>query len=854
MTIFRQLHNYRLGFTMLARDYKSGELTIICWAVILAVTCLTAINYCDLKIRAALNNKSAEMLGADRIVTQPFPFTTANNHYSEAEADNNKLDVSTLAAQFELTPALCVSFYSMASTGDKLELTEVKAVDQNYPLKGSITVTSSLDENNKLPVKPSEQELSSGPPVGEIWLEPRLAQALAVNVGDPITIGAHSFTVTKLIVLEPGNTSYIFAFAPRAMIAMADLAKTGALVPGSRVKHELMLTGTTTNLLAFDKAIETQLLPSQQLIKAEQSQSNINNTMDKALNFLQLAAMINIAMAGITIAIAGNRFAIRHSKQVGVLRCLGATSNQITSLYVFSLLILALILAIIGLLFGYLLAEIIFKLFIPITLKYAVSISWSIIALSVSLAIIMLFGFALPALLALRQISVLQVLRNNNYIQNSSSLDKYLPNYRKYLLGIIAFVLILYSQTSNYELATMFSVSLLAISITLALCAHLVLQAIHSIKYSFPSLIRLSLINTARRAQSNVVQITAFALIIAVVILLSVIKTGLLVSWKQQLPANTPNQFVINILPSELESFKATLQEQGIAIDRFYPLVRGQLVAINGEPVSMGDELANKRRGFHRPLNLTWSVQLPVDNKIVSGRWLIVPATDQTEISIEQGIAERLAVDLGDTLTFAIGEQQITAVITSIRTVQWDSFNPNFFVIYSPGVLTNFSHTYMTSFYVPQQNSKVLLELRNQFPSISIINVEQIIKRIDQVLAIAVKFVGFIWGFTLISGTILLLAIIFANFEERLRESNILKLLGTNHRQLFTITLTEFTLLGLIAATLGAILAVVTASVVAENVFYTRYTWQPTTIILWWLAAIFAIIVTGTSAARWLVK
>lgn len=663
----------------------------------------------------------AQLIGGDRVISAPVEINPA---------------IIALIKQNNLTYNQETNFYSMLSTDSNLMLSYVKAVDPKI-----------------------------GPSVGTIWLEPRIAVQLEVNIGDKISVGDTTLTYTQLIKLTPDLGVGGLSFAPRALINSLDLAKTNVVQPGSRVVYKLFVSGTSDNLLKFDQAI-TSLLTADYKIQTPNSQdSTANKNIQQAEQYLYIAVLINMLLAALVISITAHKYIATRIKDAAIMRCMGASSRSIFNIYGIGLFGVALILGLLGSTCGFIIQQI-----LAVVLKYTLELQlplpgWQAFAYGIGSSVFLILIVSLPSLLALLKVSPMQVLRKNHEIR----------------------------KTFNLQLIQL------------------------------PAILRLSIKNIIFNANNNLIQVFAFGLVICVAIMLFVLRTQLLVQWQSQLPSDTPNYFAINIAEEDISDLQRVLLANNIAKPEFYPLVRGRLIKINQQPVRARDDDQNKREGINRPLNLTWTSDMPSDNTITAGQWFNNSDFGKHIISIEQTIAERLQVAIGDELTFLINMQEISAIITSIRTVRWDSFHPNFYVVYPPGVLDKFAATYITSFYIPPANEDLTIDLVRKFPEINLLSISAMLDQAKKVLDLIAWIVGYIWIFTVLISILLLFAVVLTGMRMRNYQNSLMRTLGASKIQLQTILGLEYILLGSLSGIVGAIAAVWIARYATMRFIQTSY-------------------------------
>ena len=350
------------------------------------------------------------------------------------------------------------------------------------------------------------------------------------------------------------------------------------------------------------------------------------------------------------------------------------------------------------------------------------------------------------------------------------------------------------------------------------------------------------------------VQVIATTLVLTLLILLHSLRTHLINEWQGQLPENTPNQFVVNILPNQVEALSALLVKSQLPIPIFYPIVAGRLTTLNEKPLLLSDYPADKPpNALTRALQLTWTYELPQDNRITAGQWWNATET-APEISIDKNVAETLNIHLNDRLTFRIGEREISAPVTSMREIEWGSFQPNFFVIFTPGIIDSFPHTYITSFYLPSSNTEIRHAVHSQFPNVTLIDIVTIIKNAQTLLGSASNAIEITLLFSLAAAAIVLMTIFYTSFQQRYLTNAILRSLGARSAQLIWAILIEYGILALLSSTIAIILINLTWWWLAVSVFNFVYQFQILTAVYTILGALFLYGLMGLLGALRLIR
>jgi putative ABC transport system permease protein len=441
---------------------------------------------------------------------------------------------------------------------------------------------------------------------------------------------------------------------------------------------------------------------------------------------------------------------------------------------------------------------------------------WPALA-GVATGLVTLAGFALPPLLRLREVPPLRVLRRDLAP---------LPAPARWVYGsaLLALGALVLWQAADPRLAGYVLAGAAATVALLVGAAYILVAALRPLRARVGVSWRFGLARIARGAGHSVVQVAAFGLGLMVLLLLTVVRGELIDGWRDRLPPDAPNYFLINVQPDEVAGVRAFLAAHGVADSALYPMVRGRLVAIDGRPVSADDyEAARAKRLVEREFNLSTAAEPQADNRVIAGRWWTGTRPPAPQFSVEEGLAETLGITIGSRLRFQVAGQDVEAPVTSLRTVQWDSFRVNFFVLSPPGVLEGFPATHVTSFYLPPQRAEVLAELVRAFPSVTVLDVEAILSRVRHILEQAALAVQYVFLFALLAGVTVLAAAVQSTLDERRFEVAVLRTLGADRRRLLAGLLAEFSTLGALAGLLASLAAAGTGVALARAVFDLDY-------------------------------
>jgi putative ABC transport system permease protein len=793
---------YRLAWRLLLRDWRAGELRILLLALIIAVTTTTAISFFTDRLQRAMANQSSELLGGDLLLSSPRP-----------------LDSAWLAQANSLGLARdeTLAFPSVVVHGDNLQLAEIKAVREGYPLRGTLRISDTPFG--------AQRDTQAIPAAGEVWVEPRLLPLLGIGVGNTLELGNLTLTVTRVLTFEPGGGGNLFALAPRVLINWADVARAEILQPGSRVSYQYFFAGKEPALKRYKEWLQPQLEPSHRVTDVREGRPTVGAALDRAEQYLGLASLVAVLLAGVAIAMGARRYSERHFDMSAVMRCLGAGQNDILALFVPQLLWIGILGGVIGVVLGFVVQFGLFYLLRGLLPAELPAPGIMPVLIGFLTGITVLAGFALPPVLRLREVPALRVLRRE-------LTPMPLRGWLVYGAALAAMGLLMWRYTGSAALTLgVMGGAILALTL-LGLVAFGLLRASRSLHRGVGVAWRYGLNNLWRRPMLSVSQILAFGMTLMAMALIALVRGDLLSTWQTQLPAEAPNNFVVNVLPHKVDAFNAFMAEHQIKSAELYPMVRGRLADINGESMHQRIKPGEDGSGaVRRELNLTWSATLPGDNIITEGRWFTEADRGKPLVSVEARLAERLGVKQGDELTFSFGGDELKVQVVSLRTVQWDSFRPNFFMIFPPGVLDPYPATYMTSFYLPPERKGELAQMIRQFPAVTVIDLDRIMEQVRRILEQVTLAVEYVLVFVLLAGFAVLYAALQASLDERLYEGALLRTLGASRSQLRSGHLAEYALLGALSGLLAAGGAELIAFILYREVFHLEYSIQ------WWLWA-----------------
>jgi putative ABC transport system permease protein len=810
----------QLAWQQTLRDFRAGELRLLVVAVMLAVAALTAVGFFADRLNSGLTRDARQLLGGDAVVSSDKPAPAVLVERAQA---------------LGLQTATSTSFPSMGRApddrGGASRLVAVKAVTPAYPLRGQVTVADAPGG--------AAQPAAGGPAPGSVWVDAALLDALQLKVGDPLLLGDASLTIARIIVIEPDRGAGFMSFAPRVMLSQADLATTGLIQPASRVSYRLAVAAppgrdaAVREFVAFaDERIKgSSAADALRGVRVESLQSGrpeMQQTLDRAQKFLNLVALLAALLAAVAVGIASRDFANRHLDDCAMLRVLGQSQRRIAWQYFVEFACVGLIASALGVALGFAVHYVFVWLLAGLVdaALPAASVWPALFGLGVGMTLLMAFG--LPPVLQLAQVPPLRVIRRD------------VGGLRPASLGVLAagtagFVALLLAVSSDLKLGAIAVGGFAAAVAVFALMSWLAVLALRRAvpETRAPRWLVLATRQIAARPAFAVLQVSALSVGLLALVLLVLLRTDLISSWRQATPPDAPNRFVINVQPEQGEAFQRVLRDNGVQRFDWYPMIRGRLVAINGRTVSPDDfEEERAKRLVEREFNLSHSADMPVHNEVHAGRWT---PEETGALSVEEGLAQTLGAKLGDTMTFDIAGVAVEARITSLRKVDWASMRVNFFVIYPVSQLPEVPSTFIASFRAPEQpgaapgTPKAGFDngLSRDFPNITNVDVSASIGQVQRVLDQVIRAVEFLFGFTLAAGLVVLFAAVTATREARAREFAVMRAMGAGSRLLSQVQRAELLGVGALAGTLASIAAVVVGWALAKYAFEFQWNASP---------------------------
>lgn len=794
----------RLGWRTLLRDLRAGELRLLVVAVTLAVAALTSVGFFADRLQGGLQRDALQLLGGDVVVASDNP--TPQAFVDKAQA---------LGLQTVGTMGFPTMGRASDAQGGASKLVALKSVAAGYPLRGTLKVADAPGA--------AEQATRDIPAPGEVWVDAPLLDALGLAMGDQLLLGDAQLRIARIIVIEPDRGAGFMSFAPRVMLNAADVPATGLVQPASRITYRFAVAGQPAAVKAFSEwAAEEVKKPDVRAVRVESLESGrpeMRQTLDRAQKFLSLVALLAALLSAVAVALAARGFAADHLDASAMLRVLGQSQRTIAGAYTTEFALIGVFASALGVAVGYLVHNVFVLLLSGLVESALPAPSLWPVAFGLGMGLTLQLAFGLPPVLQLAQVPPLRVIRRDVGGLKPASLAVL-------CVGVAGFAALLLAVSSDLKLGL---IAVGGFAGAVALFAGLSWVAVKLLRKSVnettaPRWLVLATRQISARPAYAVVQVSSLAVGLLALVLLVLLRTDLISSWRQATPPDAPNRFVINVMPEQADDFQKTLQTNGVAKYDWYPMIRGRLLAVNGQPVGPDNYTEDRaKRLVDREFNLSTAVQQPPHNQIVAGRWT---ENEAGAVSVEEGIAETLGLKLGDRLLFDIGGVQNEARITSLRKVDWGSMRANFFVMYPVQQLEGVAITYLAAYRAPEVQGFDNALVR-QFPNITNVDMASTINQVQRVLDQVIRAVEFLFAFTLAAGLVVLFAAVTATREERAREFAIMRAVGARASLLRQVQRAELMGVGLLAGFLASAVAVGVGWGLARYVFDFAWTASP---------------------------
>lgn len=788
MTDTSVMLHFKLACSQTLSLWRAGALRVLVFALVLAVAAISAVGFFTERVESALSQQGALLLGGDLAVL-------ADHDIPRAFVDSARVHGLVAVKTYE--------FPSMVISGDNSQLVEIKAVENNFPLRGDLTLGATALEDGKV--------VKASPNKGQVWIEPRLANLLGLRVGDQLAVGEQNLSVAAILLREPSRGGDMFSFAPRLMMNADDLAATKLIQYGSRVKYQLLVAGEPKQVQGFHTLMQSKLARGERIEDLRNARPEIKLALDKAEQFLGLSAMVSVILAMVAMLLSSMPYIKQSLDMFALMRCFGAMQKTVMQLLAIQTILIACFSALLGIALGYFaqfgLAQLAGSLFVE-ALPPA-SLSPALRGLAASLA--MMIAVVVPHAWQMRKLTAMNILRRETLTQSTAA--QQISTQAKFLPAAFVMAAMVFWQAHDIKIASATILAMLMLCVVVYAFAYVLIN-LAKLLIRLPtqnktvSTIRIGLQGLKTRLALSTVQMIGFSMGLMVLMLLALIRGDLIHNWQASLPADAPNRFVINIQPTQIDGMQQFFMQQHIKDATVFPMVKGRLVSKNGQLVKTTQwEGERARRLAEREFNLSWAATMQSDNSLVAGRWWTAAEHGKPYLSLEQDLAKTLGIKLGDQLTFDVAGNPLTLTVTSLRKVDWDTMRANFFAVTPPGVLDNFSANYISSFHLPIGADLPLNMLVKQFPNLTVIDVAALMQQVRGIMQKMSSTIEYVFVFSLITGVAVLYAALVATRDERVAEATLMRVFGASRRQVSIAYLTEFACIGLIAALVATVAA-----------------------------------------------
>lgn len=772
-----------LAWRQFRSHWSAGDLRVLFLALVLAVTATTAVGFFTDRIDSTLVRQGSLLLGGDLLISSGKPLS--DSYQQEAQ-------------RRQLSSTQTMEFPSMVVRGERSQLAEIKAVGAEFPLRGELVISNQVAA---VGVSDAARAADAIPSPGSVWVEPRLATLLDVKVGNLLEVGERQMPISAILEREASRGGDMFSFAPRLMMNLADVPSTGLIQYGSRVKYQFLVAGEAEQIRQYSAWAQANAGKGERVQDVSAARPEIRSALEKARQFLGLSAMVGVILAIVAMFLASLPYVQRSLDTYALMRCFGASRKLIMQILLWQTLLTGLLGSLLGCLLGYLAQAGLASLAGSLFLETLPQPGWWPVLTGMLLGFLTMLAVVWPHLARLTDVPALRILR-----RDLGGIDRH--HWFSFFPGVVVISGMIYWHAGSFRLGSATILVFSALLLVIALLAWAGQHLLQRFSDGRGGVWKLGIAGLKRRPGMAVAQVAGFSMGLMVLILLALVRGDLLNNWQASLPPDAPNRFIINIQPHQIEGVKAFFANAGISNAEVFPMVRGRLIAVNDTPLDTSkyvDERA--RRLAEREFNLSWAADMQADNQMLEGRWWTEAEHGQSQLSLEQDLADTLGLKLGDWLVYDIAGTRLEVEVTSIRKVEWDTMRANFFAVMPPGLLENFPASYITSFHLPLGNDQALNALVREYTNLTVIDVAALMEQVRGIMDKMTHAIEYVFVFSLFAGLAVLYAALVATRDERVREATLLRVLGASRRQVVLAGLTEFACIGVLAALVATLAA-----------------------------------------------
>src|SRR3954471_7947366 len=784
---------------MAARETRASMRRLLFFFVCIAVgvAAIVALRSVIQSVRGVFGTEAKSLIAADVLIATSRDWTAD----ARATIDRRLADIGdTERTEMVETP-------TMVRPADQSKavarMTELRAVQPRFPLYGSIDLQGGQTYSPALLADHG------------VLVRPELLTAIDVKVGDRIVIGQASFTIRGVIVREPGRGMGEFSLGPRVLIAYDDLASTGLLGFGSRARRAMLVKMPEARVEGLVKTLRDDFKDDFINTRSFRStEDQVGRDFDRAENYLSLVGLIIVILGGIAVSSVTRVFILQKIRSIAVLKCLGARSGQIISVYILQVVLLGLA----GSLLGVLLARGVVGL-IPILLARSTGAASSILqeaqyGVTASAA---LQGVAIGVLVSL--LPLLQV----RFIKPSLLLRDETVRRARDWTGIavtvvvsLALVALTAWQAAALKVGVVVCVGFAALAVILHLAGRALIALIAPMANSKSFPLRHAVLHLSRPGNQTRVILLAVGLGAFFIVGVRSLQGSLLSEFSVQVSADAPDMFLLDVQKAQPDGVRAFLEDpaHGAGAFQLIPVLRARVVGVAGQEVTLDgpDEVRTRGVSIGREFTITYRDRLESNERVIQGVFWNGPAAE-AEVSVEKLIAERARLHVGDTMRFDVLGRVIAAKVTSIRDVEWrESRNGGFVFVFRPGPLDQAPQTFVAPLKGPEgvtARARFQHDLVERFPNVSVIDFHEVLETIRDVMSKVTLAITVVGGLVLFSGGLILIGAVAMTKFQRVYEAAVFKTLGANTRTIARMLLFEYGVLGSLAGLIGSLGAIV---------------------------------------------